>query len=110
LISSPSSIDVMVSHYCRNYGLPEGSKTAVIAQVEKEFPLKARDYDITDAFKKFSGDVLVVHDVDDQEVFIEEARQMVEGHKHVSLIETGGEGHRKILASRSLIRIIKSFL
>ena len=110
LISSPSGIDAMVSHYCRSYSLPDGSKAAVIAQVEREFPLKVKDYDISDAFRKFSGDILVVHDVDDQEVFIEEARQMVEGHEHASLIETRGEGHRKILASRSLIKIIKSFL
>jgi len=100
----------MVSHYCRNYKLPEGAQEAVIAQLEKEFPLKIGDYEIKDALRKFNGDVLVVHDVDDQEVFIEESRQMVEGHEHVSLIETRGEGHRKILASRSLIRIIKSFL
>lgn len=110
LISSPSGIDAMVSHYCRNYNLPDGSKAVVIAQVEKEFPLKVQDYDINDALKKFSGDVLVVHDVDDQEVFIEEARQMVKEHEHVSLIETSGEGHRRILASRSLMRTIKSFL
>ena len=110
LISSPSGIDSMISHYCRNYNLPDGSKAVVIAQVEKEFPLKVQDYDINDALKKFSGDVLVVHDVDDQEVFIEEARQMVKEHEHVSLIETSGEGHRRILASRSLMRTIKSFL
>jgi esterase/lipase len=110
LISSPSGIDAMVSHYCRNHKLPEGAQEAVIAQLEKEFPLKAGDYEIKDALRKFNGDVLVVHDVDDQEVFIEEARQMVEGHEHVNLIETGGEGHRKILASRSLIKIVKSFL
>ncbi len=110
LISSPSGIDAMVSHYCRNYKLPEGAQEAVIVQLEKEFPLKARDYEIKDALRKFNGDVLVVHDVDDQEVFIEEARQMVEGHEHVTLIETRGEGHRKILASRSLIKIVKSFL
>lgn len=110
LISSPSGINAMVSHYCRNNNLPANSKAAVIAQVEKEFPLKAQDYEINDALRKFSGEVLVVHDVDDQEVFIEEARQMVEGHAHVRLIETSGEGHRRILASRSLIRTIKSFL
>ena len=110
LISSPSGIDAMVNHYCRNYKLPEGAQEAVIAQLEKEFPLKTGDYEIKDALRKFNGDVLVVHDVDDQEVFIEEARQMVEGHKHVNLIETRGDGHRKILASRSLIKIVKSFL
>ena len=110
LISSPSGIEAMVNHYCRNYELPAGSKSAVIKQLEKEFPLKISDYEISDALRKFGGDVLVVHDVDDQEVFIEEARQMVEGHDHVSLVETRGEGHRKILASRSLIKIVRSFL
>ena len=110
LVSSPSGIEAMVSHYCRNYKLPEGSKPAIIAQLEREFPLKTGDYEINDALKKFNGDVLVVHDVDDQEVFIEEARQMVEGHVHASIVETKGEGHRKILASRSLVRIIRSFL
>jgi pimeloyl-ACP methyl ester carboxylesterase len=110
LISSPSGIDAMVSHYCRNYELPENSKPAVIEQLEKEFPLKIRDYEINDALKKFGGDVLVVHDFDDQEVFIEEARQMVDGLGNVSLVETRGEGHRKILASRTLIKILRSFL
>lgn len=110
LISAPAGIEAMVNHYCRNYKLPEGSKPAVIEQLEKEFPLKIRDYQISDAFNKFGGNVLVVHDVDDQEVFIEEARQMVKGHGRVSLVETRGEGHRKILASRSLIKIIRSFL
>lgn len=110
LVSSPSGIKAMVKHYCQNHKLPDGSEPAVIAQLEKEFPLNIKDYEINDALKKFSGDVLVVHDVDDQEVLIEEARQMVEGHRHVSLVETSGEGHRKILASRSLIKIVKSFL
>jgi len=110
LISSPSGIRAMVRHYCQNYKLPDGSEQAVIEQLEKEFPLKTTDYEINDALKKFSGDVLVVHDIDDKEVFIEEARQMVEGHRHASLVETRGEGHRRILASRSLIRIVKSFL
>ena len=42
LISSPSGINAMVSHYCRNYSLPDGAEAAVIAQVEKEFPLHRR--------------------------------------------------------------------
>lgn len=110
LISSPSGIRSMVGHYCRNYHLPENSDSAVITQLEKEFPLKTADYEIKDALKKFSGDVLVVHDIDDQEVFIEEAREMIEGHDHARLVETSGEGHRRILVSRSLVKIVKSFL
>ncbi|MBT8355512.1 MAG: alpha/beta fold hydrolase [Desulfofustis sp.] len=110
LISAPSGIEAMVNHYCRNYALPDGSKSAVIEQLEREFPLKVGDYEINDALNKFAGEVLVVHDVGDPEVFIEEARQMVEGHRRVSLVETRGEGHRKILASRSLIKIVRSFL
>ena len=110
MISTPSGIKAMVNHYCQNYQLPDGSGPAIIAQLEKEFPLRAKDYEINDALRKFSGDVLVVHDIDDQEVSIAEARQMVEGHGHVSLIETRGEGHRRILASRSLVRNVQSFL
>ena len=110
LISSPPGMRAMVKHYCRNYKLPDESEPAVIAQLEEEFPLKVADYEINDALKNFNGDALVVHDSDDQEVFIEEARQMVEGHGHVSLVETVGEGHRRILASRSLVRIVKAFL
>ena len=110
MISSPSGIDAMVSHYCQNYKLPEGSKSAIIEQLENEFPLKTRDYEINDALKKYQGEVLVVHDTDDNEVFIEEARAMVAGHDHIHFVQTKGEGHRKILVSRSLIKIIKSFL
>ena len=110
LISSPSGIVAMVNHYCRNYGLPPGSSSAVIEQLEREFPLKVGDYEIADALEEFNGDVLVVHDADDQEIFIEEARHMVAGHDHVSLVETSGEGHRKILASRALIKIVRAFL
>ena len=110
MISSPSGIDAMISHYCRNYSLPEGSKSAIIEQLENEFPLKANDYEISDALKNYSKEVLVVHDIEDDEVFIEEAREMVAGHDHVTLVETTGEGHRKILVSRSLVKIIKSFL
>jgi pimeloyl-ACP methyl ester carboxylesterase len=110
LISSPSGIVAMVNHYCRDHGLPDGSSSAVIDQLEREFPLKVGDYEISDALEKFNGDVLVVHDADDQEILIEEARQMVEGHAHVSLVVTRGEGHRKILASRSLIKIVRAFL
>ena len=68
------------------------------------------DFEVHDALKHISCDVLVLHDKDDQEVAIEDVFPMINGHNHVKLVQTEGEGHRKILASRVLLKAIKEFM
>ncbi len=41
-----------------------------------------------------------------KEIPINTARAMIAGHSHVQLVETSGEGHRRILVSKSLLQAI----
>jgi hypothetical protein len=36
--------------------------------------------------------------------------EMTAGHSHVQLVLTSGEGHRRILASRALVRTVRGFI
>lgn len=110
MISSPSGISRMVEHYCRSQGFEEGAERIVTKHLEEEFPLRVKDFEISEAFGKTSADILVIHDKDDKEISIQDAIAMTANHDHVRLVKTSGEGHRKILASRALLRAVKDFL
>lgn len=110
LISSPSGIDSMIEHYCNTHGYAKEAQRLMIELIEREFPLTVNDYKIHDALGKISRKVLVIHDIDDKEIPIDSARAMIAGHGHVQLVQTSGEGHRRILASKSLLQAIEEFL
>lgn len=110
MISAPSGVRSMVTHFCNKQGLEEDAHHNMVELLEAEFPLKVRDYEIKDALSRIPSDILVVHDKEDEEIEIEEARIMVQGHEQVQFLETSGEGHRKILISRELFRSVKGFL
>ncbi len=110
IISSPSGIDNMIEHYCNTHGYAEGAQQLMTQLVEQEFPLVVNDYKMHDALGKISRNVLVVHDMDDKEIPINTARAMIAGHSHVQLVETSGEGHRRILVSKSLLQTIANHL
>lgn len=110
MICPPSGIDRLISYYCQNHGLKKGAEIKLRELLEAEFPFRVEDFNVHDALKNISCDVLVVHDQDDQEVAIEDVFPMINGHKHVKLVQTEGEGHRMILASRILLKAINEFM
>lgn len=110
MISAPPGIRRMVEHYCRDRGFQQGAADALIRQLEEEFPLCVDDYEIHEGLGRIDADVLVVHDEDDKEIALQDARDMVAGHPGVTLAITTGEGHRRILVSRGLLRRVKRFL
>jgi len=110
MISSPSGIHQMVTHFCKRNGFCDATHRQMIALLEDEFPLKAKDYEISNALEKIDARVLAIHDKDDEEIDIKDARKMLADHKRVEFFETSGEGHRKILVSRGLLRVVMKFL
>jgi len=110
LISSPSGIKGMIEHYGRSQGYGEGGTEVLVQLLEKEYPLTVQDYGVHEALGNIDTEVLVVHDRDDQEVPLADVVAMTAGHAHVQLVLTSGEGHRKILVSRSLVRAVRDFI
>lgn len=113
LIASPPGICGMIDHYCRAGGFGEGRAERLRKLMEEEYPLTVQDYEVKHALGQLGQidvDVLVVHDHDDGEVPVESARHMIDGYDHVQLVLTRGEGHRRILVSRKVVRIVRDFL
>jgi len=110
IISCPPSVKSLIHHYCINQGFEQGAEKIIIHLLEKEFPIKVDEFEVCDALRKISAGVLVVHDKDDEEIAVQEAITMVDGQNNVTYVQTTGEGHRKILASRALLRTVKDFL
>lgn len=110
MISSPPGIRQMIEHYCHTQGFREGAVDVLVEQLEYEFPIVVREYEISNGLGQIEADILVVHDIDDLEIGIEDVRAMINGHTGVNFVCTQGEGHRRILVSRSLVKAVKNFL
>jgi len=110
LVAAPAGIAKMIQYFCAGAGFDAAVENEITSLLEEEFPLAVKDYEVSDALGRINAKVLVVHDRDDREVAYAAAAEMVAGHHHVRLVSTSGEGHRRILISRTLVRAMRDFL
>ena len=58
----------------------------------------------------FKVPTLIIHDKDDEEISIEDARLLQKSWTWAKLIETNGLGHRRILYDKHVIRKVLDFI
>lgn len=109
LISSPEGLDRVIENYCRHNGML-GRMETLSAHLEAVFDFKIPDYSIAKAAKDIGSRILVVHDEQDEEIPLSDARRIQEGAPGIRLFLTQGFGHRKILTSRGMFQAVADFL
>ena len=110
LISSPLSIAGLIKSFCRNNNLSAEDVYKLETELQKEFNFSIEDYLTSDAVKMFDKKILLVHDSEDEEIPVEEAKEIASSSSKLKTFYTNGYGHYKILTNRNMIAEVKKFL
>jgi pimeloyl-ACP methyl ester carboxylesterase len=109
-IASPSSMPKLFADFGRQFKLGPRSQSVVEAQVERLTGHGIAEFDSARQLLRVPLPTLVIHDVDDREVSIEEARNTARAGGHVRLHVTRGLGHRRVIADPNVIREAVAFV
>jgi pimeloyl-ACP methyl ester carboxylesterase len=110
LISSPSSLDSIISSFSRTNNLTETEEETLRAGLEDEFNFKISDYSLESALKNIPSKLLVIHDKNDEEIPFSDAYDLEKIFPGTTLHFTAGLGHKKILFNREAIQIVSNFI
>ena len=110
LVSSPSSVESIITSFCKRNNLTENEKDTLQLELEKDFEFSVSDYCVNSAFKNISQKLMVIHDEDDDDVPISNAYDFKETTPEIKFYFTKGLGHKKILFDRATIKIISNFI
>lgn len=110
VLGSPSKIESVVEDFVSNLRFSEEEVNLLIDVLKEQF---TEDFPNFNAFKiaqtlEIPG--LVVHDENDLDVAIEEAKLTHENWKNSEFLETAGLGHRRILSDQEVINKVLNFV
>ena len=109
LVSCPANVLRMVERFCAGAG--ETDRVAELAALlEDAFDFTLTDYVVSDILEDIRARLLIVHDEEDREIPVEDARGMKQARPDAELFLTKGSGHQKILVSRVMFRALQGFL
>lgn len=110
IIGSPASITNVVTDFCEKVKANMKVRDRIIQKIEEQFNLEVEkaSTDYLAAIHNPAG--LIIHDEDDQDVSVNDARQNAQAWVHAELLITRGLGHRRVLMDNGVIDTIKDFL
>jgi pimeloyl-ACP methyl ester carboxylesterase len=99
----------MIERFCAGSG--ETDRVAELTdKLQDAFHFKVEDYLVADVLPKVRAPILIVHDENDEEIPMEDARRMKAARPDATLVCTRGSGHQMILVSRNMFRSLTEFL
>ena len=110
LISSPTGVGSMIKRFCKTNGLNHDEELKLTHGLETDFNFRIDNYYIPTAAKNVNAQILVIHDADDEEISINEAKEIAEASSETQTLFTSGSGHYKILVNRTMLAGVKDFL
>ncbi|MGE0284427.1 MAG: alpha/beta hydrolase [Rhizobiaceae bacterium] len=109
-IASPSSLPKLFADFGRMLKLGPRSQSMVEAQVERLTGRGIAEFDSARQLLRVPLPTLVIHDADDREVSVDEARSTARAGNHVRLHVTKGLGHRRIITDQNVVRETVGFV
>lgn len=97
LISSPSSIENLLSRFSSFIGLPKPTERKFISMVEEKVGKSTAFLNTASNISKRSIKGLIIHDRSDVEIPYQEALEIKRNWENASLFSTEGFGHRAIV-------------
>lgn len=110
LISAPQSIATMIKSFCRNNNLEIQDEQKLKNELQHEFDFSIEEYLTTEAVKIFNKEILLIHDNDDEEVPINDAKEIAASSAKIKTFYSNGYGHYKVLMNRNMFSEVKKFL
>jgi pimeloyl-ACP methyl ester carboxylesterase len=109
-IASPFLFSEVLHRFAQHIGLPPKAEKSFVDRVER---LTGRSWDETRGdvvTRKVTQPVLVVHDVEDKEIPLTDALDLMRVLQHGHLMQTTGLGHRRILRDRDTALAIAQWI
>jgi len=109
LMGSPANVRNVVSDFSRKLKMNEAVTNNLITAIEERFHLSVKESSSEYLCQYYNPLGLIIHDENDQDVSITNARQLHEKWKKSKLIVSKGLGHRRILMDADLQQSIYDF-
>ncbi len=109
-IAAPEDAGVYIHRIADRFGLPATVADGAMELIERRFGISWSDFDSRRVAGAAALPLLLVHDRDDHEVEIDQARNLREAWSGARLHETEGLGHRRILRDPAVVAAVTSFL
>ena len=92
------------------HGVPRKIYLQLMEEIEDEIKIPLETQNPSDLIGEIDNDVLIIHDLDDRTTPIEPARKIAKQLKNVSIVETEGFGHNKMLRETIVIERSLAFV
>ena len=110
LIAGPASLSRVLMRYADMLALPSRARARLIEIAGRRMGVAEHDLDLEFLPEPDALRVLVVHDEEDKDLPVAEARRIKERWPHSSLHLTRGLGHRRVLSDPDTVWRIVAFL
>lgn len=108
-IGSPASIENVVGDFCTKLEMDERVTKGIIDYIESQYHIKAAEASSDYLCQVYRPEGLIVHDKQDQDVPVENARHMHQKWRGSRYMETEGLGHRRVLRDPEVHAAIYDF-
>jgi len=109
-IGASGFITEIVQEFCKNIGFNQKVETFLLEYLKENYTEDYEQFSFTRLAEKMTIPCLIIHDENDKDVDIANARQNHIAWINSELMETKGLGHRLILSDESVINRILTFL
>ncbi len=110
LIAAPSDIEVFPHRFADFFGLPARVREIMQQNLERRFQMAWADVHSDRVVSSLSQPALIVHDRDDTDVPLADARAIAAAWPGARLVITVGLGHRGVLRSSEIVHHVIHFL
>ncbi len=110
LISPPPALVDVYKSFCRKDSIGEKGLPALKQALEEQFKFSSDEYTVHNALQHIAGDVLLIHDEEDEEFPVSDIYALQRSLPAVKLLVTRGSGHQKILANRIMLAGVRDHL
>jgi pimeloyl-ACP methyl ester carboxylesterase len=110
LISSPPTLVDVYKSFCRRDSIGEEGLPVLKTILEEKFSFVSEAYTVKDALHNIAGDVLLIHDEEDEEFPVSDIYELQRSRPDIKLLVTRGSGHQKILANRVMLAGVRGHL
>jgi pimeloyl-ACP methyl ester carboxylesterase len=110
LLGAPSDLSEVLDRFAAWIGLTERLRLAFREEMRRRTGKEVSATRLTDAASGFGGQVLIVHDVEDEDVPVENGRRAARAFPHATYSEVKVGGHRKMLKDEAVVAEVASFL
>ncbi len=109
-VGTPASVPNVVQDFCEKVGASPEIGTRICQRIERVFHVKVEQISTDYLAAKHQPEGMVIHDEEDLDVSIAEAKEIATAWTKATPFYTKGLGHRRILMDKEVIKAVTHFL